>query len=441
MSSKKPLPPIFDGFSQKQVYNLYNIADVRHYETGQVIFKEKEIAEHLYVILHGKIVKALHHAGKKREIESLERGAWLGVSEFSGKAPYGATAVAREPSKVMVFDERKVELFDDKMKQIFYREMAKWSARESCELAAQNKQLLVLNQRCKKKLYEARVPRPDDYRNSPLVRDMIEQVPRLPLFVHTLTSRLMDENATAGQIAEIIQQDPSLTADVLRKVNSPYYGIGSKISDISSAVLFLGFEALYQVAISEGLRRSMPETNEFEHIHTRALVTSQMLFSMSRSTGNSIPVRMATIGLLHNLGRSVGELFIKKNPDQEIMVNLIDQSQLGALLLAEWELPEAISRTVLYQDYPEFAPPAAIPEDVIDNVTLLYFAKLCYQLLCGTPESKLLSVYTEEYKSRLGWDGLSINEILKKYVMVDLMKKINTLPEFIRQLFYNFRDN
>ncbi|MFP3984313.1 MAG: HDOD domain-containing protein [Desulfurivibrionaceae bacterium] len=341
----------------------------------------------------------------------------------------------------MVFDQRKVDLFDDKMKLVFFQELAKWSAQECCDLAVLNKQLLVSNQRAKKRLYEVRVQSPDDYRNSPLIRGMIEKIPRLPLFVHTLTSRLMDENATVSQIADIIQRDPSLTADVLRKVNSPYYGLGSKISDISSAVLFMGFETLYQVAISEGLRRSMPETAEFEDIHAQALATSQMLFSMSRTTGISIPVRMATIGLLHNLGQSVGELFIKKNPDYEMMVNLIDQSQLGALLLVEWELPEAICRAVQYQDYPEFAPPAAIPEDVVDNVTLLYFAKLCYKLLCGTSESKLSSVYTEEYKSRFGWDGLPINEILKKYVMVDLMKKINTLPEFIRQLFYNFRDS
>ncbi|MFP3984312.1 MAG: hypothetical protein ACLFV2_11575 [Desulfurivibrionaceae bacterium] len=66
MSPKKPLPPIFDGFSQKQVYDLYHIADVKQYDAGQVIFKEKEIAENLYVLLRGKIVKVLHHAGKKK---------------------------------------------------------------------------------------------------------------------------------------------------------------------------------------------------------------------------------------------------------------------------------------------------------------------------------------------------------------------------------------
>ncbi len=441
MSLNNSLAPVFEGFDQKQVHRLYQIIDVKRYEPGQIIFEESETAESLFILLHGSVVTTTSLAGKTREISSFERGAWLGASEFNWQAPYRCTAVTRQPSKVMVLNQRKVDFFDEKMKLGFYRELAKKTARECNDLAVMNRKLSFSSHLAKKGLYEARIHKLDEYSRSPLVRSMVKKIPRLPLFVHTLTSRLLDENTTAGQIADIIQQDPSLTADVLRKVNSSYYGLRSKVSDISNAVLFLGFEALYQLAVSEGLRQAMPETPKFEEIHARALVISQMLFSMSRAREKTIPVRMATIGLLHNLGESVGELFIKNNPNLEIMISIIDQSQLGALLLEEWELPEAICRSVQYQDYPEFAPPASVPGDVVDSVALLHFAKLCYQLLAGTPEAKLPTLYAEAYKARLGWEGLSIEEILKKYVLDDLMKKINTLPEFIKKLIQVYTSN
>ena len=86
-------------------------------------------------------------------------------------------------------------------------------------------------------------------------------------------------------------------ADVLKSINSSYYGLRKKVSDIKNAVLLLGFQELYQLVMSEGLRRTMPDTPDFRALHSEALVISYIAFSLSISSQVGIPVQMATIGM------------------------------------------------------------------------------------------------------------------------------------------------
>jgi HD-like signal output (HDOD) protein len=263
---------------------------------------------------------------------------------------------------------------------------------------------------------------------------IMRKIPKLPSYVHSLGSRLMDEGADPREIVDLIRQDPSLVADVLKTVNSSYYGMQNKVSDINSAVLLLGFQELYHLVMSEGLRRAMPDTSDFRELHSQAVVISYFAFSLSISAKRGIPVQMATIGLLHNLGKTVIGLIKQKNPNLSVFMDALDHPSLGAFLLEEWNLPSKICKTVKYQRFPEFADPAEAPRDVVNEVAVLYMARLCHDAIRGISRKDMPIAFFQEYQNVLGWGELTLEEILNRRILSELRKNAERLPLSVKKL-------
>ena len=62
------------------------------------------------------------------------------------------------------------------------------------------------------------------------------------------------EQRYTSQIAEVIRRDPSLTARLLRLVNSVYYGLTNPINGIEEAVFYLGVRQIRQLAMVTPMR-------------------------------------------------------------------------------------------------------------------------------------------------------------------------------------------
>jgi putative nucleotidyltransferase with HDIG domain len=78
----------------------------------------------------------------------------------------------------------------------------------------------------------------------------IEILPSLPSVVMRVMQLASDEDTQASDFEKVIQQDPSLAAKVLKLVNSPFFGLRSKISSIPQAVVVLGFKSLRGIVIA-----------------------------------------------------------------------------------------------------------------------------------------------------------------------------------------------
>ena len=57
-------------------------------------------------------------------------------------------------------------------------------------------------------------------------------------------------NVSAGEVARLIQLDPSLTASLLRLVNSPFFGMRREVANVSDAVMVLGMAAVRRMVLS-----------------------------------------------------------------------------------------------------------------------------------------------------------------------------------------------
>jgi HD-like signal output (HDOD) protein len=91
-----------------------------------------------------------------------------------------------------------------------------------------------------------------------------------------LSNRLADPNSKSSDIAELIARDVALTANLLRIVNSEFFGLPRRVTSIESAINFLGTAMLRPVVLSSSVTTALgplqsaiaiakPSLNQLEH--------------------------------------------------------------------------------------------------------------------------------------------------------------------------------
>ena len=83
----------------------------------------------------------------------------------------------------------------------------------------------------------------------------IGKLPTLPGVAIKILHAMQRETPNLSEISEVISADSSLSAKVLRVVNSPFYGLSNKISSVHQAIVYLGLNAVKNLALSFSLLR------------------------------------------------------------------------------------------------------------------------------------------------------------------------------------------
>lgn len=176
----------------------------------------------------------------------------------------------------------------------------------------------------------------------PALKQAIERVGTLPAAPRqylALTALLRDPDSTAAQIADVVGQDPTVAARVLRLSNSAYYSGGREITDLRTAVTRLGHNALRQLVLASEVFSAGPEADE---LRDRALRISQLAGKLLAGPSADLA---ATAGLLAEVG-----LLLPRNAGIDPAVT--PYSATGAYLLGLWGLPGPIVEAVAFHDRP-----------------------------------------------------------------------------------------
>ena len=209
-----------------------------------------------------------------------------------------------------------------------------------------------------------------------LLISQMKSLPSLPWLYGEIMRELQSPNASIAKIAEIISQDPGMTAKILQLVNSPFFAIRRQIRDMTSAVAFLGLNTVQWLALS------VQAFAQFE--------TSRMLdFSVEQVWRHSLTVAAIArgiacleydktmaddafcAGLLHDIGMMIlasnlpkqyGEVIARQKSKgtfrSEIELELLGSThaEVGAYLLGLWGLPDAIVQAVALHHRPRDGP-------------------------------------------------------------------------------------
>jgi putative nucleotidyltransferase with HDIG domain len=200
-------------------------------------------------------------------------------------------------------------------------------------------------------------------------------LPSLSSINKSLLGLVLTEQRYTAQIGEIISRDPSLTARLLRLVNSVYYGLSTPVTSIEEAVFYLGIRQIRQLTlvtpVIEDFQRlssqcAFPWREFWQHCIGTGLLTHEVA-GLSQATPDDSDY---IAGLVHDVGKIVmarvfpdqfteihrqALLATEKLTDIENNVLGIDHSELGAQYLERHRMSELLIQTVRYHHCPEKA--------------------------------------------------------------------------------------
>ncbi|OPL16160.1 MAG: hypothetical protein AVO38_08805 [delta proteobacterium ML8_D] len=87
--------------------------------------------------------------------------------------------------------------------------------------------------------------------NDQLIKS-VNNLPAFPATVHRVSQVISDPDFSVDDLVNIIKYDQSITANVLRICNSPYFGTRYKISSLREAVIYLGRTHILQIVYAAG---------------------------------------------------------------------------------------------------------------------------------------------------------------------------------------------
>ena len=207
--------------------------------------------------------------------------------------------------------------------------------------------------------------------------EKVKNCPRLPSLrsIETALRELLHaDNRYTTQISEVIRRDPSLTARLLRLVNSVYYGLTSPVNSIEEAVFYLGVRQIRQLAVVtpviEDFQKlagsSAFQWREFwQHCIATAILTRELTSSIMRLEDESDYVA----GLVHDVGRIVmasafqehfNAIYLEGDYeedesllDRERRILGVDHAELGAIYLSQHQLPPVLVEVTRFHHQPE----------------------------------------------------------------------------------------
>src|ERR1700760_4331600 len=101
------------------------------------------------------------------------------------------------------------------------------------------------------------------------LRTFVAQIQHLPLF-STTAAQLIDsinrEDTTASELSRIVSTDAALVTQLLKMVNSPFYGLSRRVGSVGDAFAVLGRDMVRRTVTSAVLQRPL-----FASLHDTAI--------------------------------------------------------------------------------------------------------------------------------------------------------------------------
>jgi HD-like signal output (HDOD) protein len=220
---------------------------------------------------------------------------------------------------------------------------------------------------------------PDCYpRDNGTAQDLVNYEVQLAAFpdIYFKIRRALDSTSSTGEhIARVVSKDTSLTAKLLRLVNSPVYGFSVPIESITRAISLIGANGLSNLALGISALQAFKDIPA-ELIDMKAFWTHSIAVgSIARNIAGRIPglpgERFFVGGMLHDIGRL---LLFKNLPSRSTVAHArsrtaflplleterevlgFDHALVGSLLLKKWNLPSTLETLVHFHHDPANGP-------------------------------------------------------------------------------------
>ncbi len=200
----------------------------------------------------------------------------------------------------------------------------------------------------------------------------IGQLPSLPELYVEIEELMDTPDYSLERMMQIISKDPAITAKILQTVNSAFFGLPRRITDLLEALSFLGANTIKSIILylhSFSMKNVPSIARDYcSEIAKKSLLTAQI----AREIGNietsdkQILDDIYVSGILHDIGKlillQIPEYFdkmnyminIKKMKDIDTEMQILDISHewAGAYLMGIWALPKTVVEAIAFHHNP-----------------------------------------------------------------------------------------
>ena len=221
---------------------------------------------------------------------------------------------------------------------------------------------------------------------------MSRRFPVPPGVVGRVVKAAADPETTLMDLAGLISKDVVISAQMLKTVNSAYYGLRQKVSTIDRAISLMGIRAVRNLVLSLGIKDLVPSESLGEFPMDQFWEASLRRGAAAQCIGKELGLPQAeelfTLSLSQDLGvllnaqenrefaEGYAKLFSEMSESRLTMERktCTAHDELGSSLFREWEFPDELCTPIEYHHSPEDAPQpfkvraqvANVAEDVAD---------------------------------------------------------------------------
>jgi len=192
--------------------------------------------------------------------------------------------------------------------------------------------------------------------------DLDLSFPTLPSTFHKVQEFVASGRTDPEPLIDIIERDPSVSVNVLRRANSAYYGIQREIERVDQAVRLLGFIEVSAIVMIEGMSEMRDHFDAHPHLLHRIVHEAAFTgrFAQQLTQRLELPEewtqRAFPAGFIFSMGRLVllhsapsdyatlvegGSVPLPKAGDEQALFG-VNHRTLAAQACAEWDLSEPI---------------------------------------------------------------------------------------------------
>ncbi len=202
----------------------------------------------------------------------------------------------------------------------------------------------------------------------------IDELPTLPSTFMKIEKELSYKNVSLQRIGGIISESVTVTAKMIRIINSPFFGLKFRINDITQAVTLLGLNVIKSMILYDFLQSKKVIHKDYESYFEGLWTHSNQVGKFAEQIiyiTNPQEVRMMEEAYISGLMLNIGKIvllatedyprnilnYMKENKvrfsDAEYKLLGSSHSEVGAYFLALWGFPESCSETVLNHNHRE----------------------------------------------------------------------------------------
>jgi putative nucleotidyltransferase with HDIG domain len=201
----------------------------------------------------------------------------------------------------------------------------------------------------------------------------IERLPSPHDVCIELDRLMLSASLTADEVGAVVGRDVSMAAQVLKLVNSAFFGLAHRVESPQEAVTYLGVETIRTIALCFSINDEMARMGLAGSVisrlwdHSLAVSAGARRIAGLERADDAVVVQATTAGLLHDIGQLILALNFRDLHREATALAQAEQlplflaerkvfgcthAEVAAYLFALWGLPQGVLDAVAWHHHP-----------------------------------------------------------------------------------------